>query len=80
MLLIDKVRSKLINCDYTIEWLQIISDVTPILAALSENEATAFGKFLSLILETAIRWRSKEQIYDAVRQTRFFQKCRCLLF
>ncbi|KAI6218881.1 THO complex subunit 2 [Aphelenchoides besseyi] len=42
---------------------KIINDITPFLSAFSENEASAFGKFLSLLLETATRWATNEDVF-----------------
>ena len=36
------------------------------LAALSENEANCFGRFLSLMLEVVQRWHSEKTIFEKV--------------
>ncbi|KAI6227390.1 Tho2 domain-containing protein [Aphelenchoides fujianensis] len=45
---------------------KLFHEITPLFSAFSENEATAFGKFLSLLLETTLRWHSKEEIFQEV--------------
>jgi hypothetical protein len=47
-------------------FIQIFTDVTPILSGLSERETMCFGRFTSMVMGQILRWHSKEEIYKKV--------------
>lgn len=47
-------------------FLQIFSDVLPLICGLTENEATSYGRFLDIILTQCNKWHASKQLYEAV--------------
>ena len=43
---------------------RVFTDISYIVASLTENEASRFGRFLCGMLSTVMRWHSDPDIYD----------------
>ena len=43
---------------------RVFTDISYIVAALTENEASRFGRFLCGMLSTIMRWHSDPEIYE----------------